>query len=56
MRRLLMRFMKDEAGTTAIEYAIIAGGIAVAIVATVQSLGTTTAAQYQSVLDGLQNK
>ncbi len=56
MRRLLEWFMKDEAGVTAIEYAMIAGGIAVAIVATVQTLGNTTAGLYQAALDGFQTK
>lgn len=56
MRRLLMRFMKDEAGVTAIEYAMIAGGVAAVIIATVQSLGGVTAGLFQSALDGFQTK
>ena len=40
MSRLLVRFLKDQSGATAIEYGLIATGIAVAIVATVQALGT----------------
>lgn len=35
------RLARDEAGATAIEYALIAGGISIVIVATVNSLGTT---------------
>jgi pilus assembly protein Flp/PilA len=38
--KLVRRFRADESGTTAIEYALIAAGIAVAIVTTVQSLGS----------------
>ena len=34
------RFMRDERGATAIEYAMIASGIAVAIASTVMSLGS----------------
>jgi pilus assembly protein Flp/PilA len=34
------RFLGDDKGTTAIEYALIASGIAVAISATLFSLGT----------------
>ena len=37
---LARRFRGDESGATAIEYALIAAGIAVAIVTTVTSLGT----------------
>ena len=37
---LLLRFVRCERGATAIEYALIASGIAIAIVATVLSLGT----------------
>ncbi len=37
---LLLRFVHCERGATAIEYALIASGIAIAIVATVLSLGT----------------
>ena len=39
MRKLVQRFARDESGTTAIEYAIIGGGIAVVIVAAVQTVG-----------------
>ena len=34
------RFMRDESGATAIEYAMIASGIAVAIASTVVTLGS----------------
>ena len=37
---LARRFRADESATTAIEYALIAAGIAVAIVTTVTTLGT----------------
>jgi pilus assembly protein Flp/PilA len=39
MKTLLARFAKDESGSTAIEYALIASGIALAIIAAVNSLG-----------------
>lgn len=54
MRPLLIRFLNDRSGATAIEYALIAVGIAVVLVAIVQSLGTTTAAKYQSVGNALE--
>jgi pilus assembly protein Flp/PilA len=34
------RFIRDDSGATAIEYGLIAAGIAVAIIVAVQSLGT----------------
>ena len=43
------RFMRDERGATAIEYAIIASGIAVAIVASVTSLGSSVKGMFTSV-------
>lgn len=39
MKNLAKRFMNDESGATAIEYGLIAAGIAVAIIAAVQTLG-----------------
>lgn len=47
--RVVLRFLADEAATTAIEYALIAGGISVAIVAAVSSLGSVVNEQYSSV-------
>jgi pilus assembly protein Flp/PilA len=46
------RFARDENGATAIEYAMIAAGIATAIVTTVGALGTTVKGMYESVLLG----
>lgn len=39
-KNLLLRFVHCERGATAIEYGLIASGIAIAIVATVLSLGS----------------
>jgi pilus assembly protein Flp/PilA len=52
MSVLIYRFLVDESGTTAIEYALIAVGISVAIVATVQGLGSNLNAMYASVSSG----
>lgn len=41
MLRLISRFVRDEAGATSIEYALIAAGISMAIIVTVQGLGST---------------
>ena len=40
MKNLVSRFVKDESGATAIEYALIATGIAIAIIAAVNGVGT----------------
>ncbi|MGB3446729.1 MAG: Flp family type IVb pilin [Xanthobacteraceae bacterium] len=56
MRATLRRFVRDQSGATAIEYAMIAGGIAIVIAAAVQALGSTTAGKYQSVQDALQQQ
>ena len=39
MRNLVTRFIMNDSGATAIEYGLIAAGIAVAIIATVNLLG-----------------
>ena len=53
MRTLISRFMKDENGATAIEYGLIAAGISVAIIATVQALGTNLNTTFSSVSTAL---
>jgi pilus assembly protein Flp/PilA len=40
MLNLFSRFLSNESGATAIEYGLIAAGIAVAIIAAVNTLGT----------------
>jgi len=40
MTKLFAQFAKDESGATAIEYGLIAAGIAVVIIGAVQLLGT----------------
>ncbi len=42
-------FVRNDSGTTAIEYAIIAAGIAAAIIVIVMGLGTALQTKYQSV-------
>jgi pilus assembly protein Flp/PilA len=41
MKSLLVRFLKDETGATAIEYGLIAAGIALAIIFAINQLGLT---------------
>ena len=40
MRTSFARFVKNESGATAIEYGLIAAGIAVAIITAVNAVGT----------------
>jgi pilus assembly protein Flp/PilA len=49
MRNVLARFLKDEAGATAIEYGLIAAGISVAIIAAVTTLGSNLNTTFSSV-------
>jgi pilus assembly protein Flp/PilA len=49
-------FWKDESGATAIEYGLIAAGIALAIIAAVQNLGTTLNSVFTSIDNGLTGK
>jgi len=46
---VIRRFMSDDGGATAIEYAMIASGIAVAIATTIVTLGSTVNGLYTSV-------
>ena len=45
----VIAFLKDESGTTAIEYGLIAAGISVVIIATVNAIGANLNAKFQSV-------
>jgi pilus assembly protein Flp/PilA len=40
MKNLVLRFVKDESGATAIEYGLIAAGISVVIITAVNLVGT----------------
>jgi pilus assembly protein Flp/PilA len=42
-------FLKDESGATAIEYGLIAAGISVVIIATVNSIGTTLNTKFNDI-------
>jgi pilus assembly protein Flp/PilA len=49
MKNLISRFVKDESGATAIEYGLIAAGIALAIIATVNGLGSNLNGKFSSI-------
>jgi pilus assembly protein Flp/PilA len=50
---MLKRFLSDETGATAIEYGLIAAGISVAIIAVVQSVGSSLNTTFTSVATAL---
>ena len=45
----LRRFVRDEGGATAIEYALIASGISIVIVGTVAALGSSVTGMFSRV-------
>ena len=49
MRRLLTKFIDEESGATAIEYALIAAGLSIVIVASVNGIGTKLTTTFTSV-------
>jgi pilus assembly protein Flp/PilA len=50
---LAQRFWADQSGATAIEYGLIAAGIALAIIAVVNGLGTNLNTKFTSINDSL---
>jgi pilus assembly protein Flp/PilA len=53
LKRLLLKFLSDESGATAIEYGLIAAGISLAIIAVVNGLGTNLNTKFTSINDSL---
>ena len=53
MKRTLLSFLSDESGATAIEYGLIAAGIALAIIAVVNGLGTNLNEKFTSINNSL---
>ena len=51
--QLIYRFLKNESGATAIEYGLIAAGIALAIIAAVNGLGSTLNGKFSSINSSL---
>ncbi len=49
MKNLIARFVKDESGATAIEYALIAAGIGIAIITGVNALGTAINTKFNTI-------
>ena len=55
MKNLVSRFVNDESGATAIEYGLIAAGIALAIITAVTAVGTQLTTNFNTIKDKLAN-
>lgn len=53
MKNIFARFLADQSGATAIEYALIAGGIAMAIIAAVNGVGTALNTSFGAISSSL---
>lgn len=53
MMNILKRFIADERGATAIEYGLIAAGIALAIITVVNGLGSRLNTKFTSISTSL---
>ena len=53
MRKLFFDFLSDQSGATAIEYALIAAGIGIAIITAVNALGTEISSKFDSIKNSL---
>ncbi|HEX5230663.1 MAG TPA: Flp family type IVb pilin [Bradyrhizobium sp.] len=53
MKRSILAFLTDESAATAIEYGLIAAGIALAIIAVVNGLGTNLNTKFASINNSL---
>ena len=53
MNKFFARFLKNESGATAIEYGLIAAGIAVVIITAVKLVGTNLTTTFDSVANAV---
>jgi pilus assembly protein Flp/PilA len=53
LKRTILNFLSDQSGATAIEYGLIAAGIALAIIAVVNGLGTSLNDKFSSINSSL---
>ena len=53
MKKTLKNFWADESGATAIEYGLIAAGIALAVITVVNGLGSTLNTKFGSISSSL---
>ena len=53
MKKVFSKFLSDESGATAIEYGLIAAGIALAIIAAVNGVGVNLNEKFNSINSSL---
>jgi pilus assembly protein Flp/PilA len=53
VKHCVLKFLRDESGATAIEYGLIAAGIAVAIITVVKGIGPRLNTTFTSVSSAL---
>ncbi len=53
MKAMLSKFLRDESGATAIEYGLIAAGIAIAIIAAVNGVGSQLSTNFNTISSSL---
>jgi pilus assembly protein Flp/PilA len=53
LRNILLKFWADQSGATAIEYGLIAAGIALAFIAAVNGLGSTLNTNFTNINSSL---
>ena len=53
MKKLVLGFLRDDSGATAIEYGLIAAGISIAIVAVVNGLGSNLNDKFTTINSSL---
>ena len=53
MNKLVLRFLRDESGVTAMEYGLIAACIAVVIIASVKLVGTNVSNTFGTIAAAL---
>ncbi len=53
MKRKLVNFLSDESGATAIEYGLLAAGIALAIISVINGLGVKLNGVFTSISSGI---
>ncbi|WP_150525200.1 Flp family type IVb pilin [Roseibium sediminis] len=51
MKSMLRRLLKDEAGATAIEYALIGVAVSIAVIAAATNIGTATSNMFSMVVN-----
>jgi len=53
LKRSFVKFLSDESGATAIEYGLIAAGIALAIIVAVNGVGTALTGTFTTISTSL---